>query len=559
MRFNVLKSSLLLSLLINYNSLQAQDTLSHQWMTRIDGSSHYVDMVSDMKTDKFGNSYLTGNSHDSTSPIETLNAHVMTTKIDPNGIVKWKNKRFAQSEFGVFAQRVAIASDGNIICVLKERRNDALQSRIIVQKLKKSDGSVLWENVLTDTTQNVVEEVFDLKTDSTDNIYICGNTTNFSLSSFDDDYLTIKVASNGTILWRRQYNNDAYNDDDKAYNLAIDKDLNVIVTGQSRGMIGGIPTSYDIATIKYSATGDLLWTHRHNGTGYGNDYGMKVITDDDNNIYVSGTTDALSLSTDSSCVIKLTPSGTKLWQFNYLGASLAELTRQPIVRTPSGNIALTFSTGNGITTALINNSGSLVWIKFFNRDNQIALPYNIAVDDTGNIIVTGRTRLNAPTLDDVTTLKYTESGELKWMAFYNGSSTGSMDFGRHIGLDGANNIYIASWTTFDDNNEDYTLLKYGNNLAPVDTSLLVKEEAIIRNTFSVYPNPTKDKCTLHFYNDTPDKIEVIDITGRVIISKNNDAHEKEISLTTEQLTTGQYLIKCTYSNKTTSIQRISVL
>ncbi|MBE2288779.1 MAG: hypothetical protein IAE95_04440 [Chitinophagaceae bacterium] len=266
-------------------------------------------MVRDMYTDRWGNSILTGNSQDSTAG-STLTPLVLTTRIATDGTLSWKDKRFAQDGFQLFAGKTVKAKDGNVLTAFNERKDDAMQNRILLRKLKHTDGSLIWEKTLTDTTNNIVEEISDLITDTAGNIYICAGTTNFSAPSFNTDYVVIKVKENGDTAWRRTYNNAAYNSDDYAADLALDRDLNVLVTGRSRGIIGGVPTGFDITTVKYSATGTELWVHRHNGTGYGNDIGMMIITDNDNNAYISGQTDALSLSTDSVTVIKLAPTGT---------------------------------------------------------------------------------------------------------------------------------------------------------------------------------------------------------------------------------------------------------
>ncbi|MGI8924613.1 MAG: SBBP repeat-containing protein [Fimbriimonadales bacterium] len=41
--------------------------------------------------------------------------------------------------------------------------------------------------------------------------------------------------------------------------IAVDNEGNVYVTGESHGGSGGQGGLYDIATVKYSTNGDLLW------------------------------------------------------------------------------------------------------------------------------------------------------------------------------------------------------------------------------------------------------------------------------------------------------------
>ncbi|MBL7692074.1 MAG: T9SS type A sorting domain-containing protein [Flavipsychrobacter sp.] len=526
-------------------SSKAQTTLTHSWMTRIDGSSQRTDMVRDMYTDRWGNSILTGNSNDSTAG-STLTPLVLTTRIATDGSVKWKDKRFAQNGFQLFAGKTVKAKDGNVLIAFNERKDDAMQNRILLRKVKHTDGSLIWERTLTDTTNNIVEEISDLITDTAGNIYICAGTTNFSAPSFNTDYVVMKVMENGDTAWRRTYNNAAYNSDDYAADLAIDRDLNVLVTGRSRGIIGGVPTGFDITTVKYSSAGAELWVHRHNGTGYGNDIGMMIITDNDNNAYISGQTDALSLSTDSVTVIKLAPTGTVVWQYNYLGSNTGTLFKQPISLTPSGNIALACGTSEGMTTILLNNMGVRLWKKSFMRDNQIAMPFHMITDTAGNIIVTGRTHLSAPTLDDVTTLGYDESGALIWNAFFNGTSSGSMDFGRHVGIDGGNNIYIGAWSTFDDNNNDFTLLKYGTNPVPVDTTPTLYTPITSRShSVHLYPNPTDNMLHVVSQGSAFTSFRITNVAGRVYIAETLTPGNQQFEVSVADLAPGLYILEAT--------------
>src|ERR1700749_196748 len=67
------------------------------------------------------------------------------------------------------------------------------------------------------------------KTDSSGNVYTAGATLN---SSGNYDMLLTKVASNGTLLWTKQYDGAAHSQD-VATSVFIDGSGNVYITGES--------------------------------------------------------------------------------------------------------------------------------------------------------------------------------------------------------------------------------------------------------------------------------------------------------------------------------------
>ena len=73
--------------------------------------------------------------------------------------------------------------------------------------------------------------------------------------------------------------------------------------------------------------------------------------------------------------------------------------------------------------------------------------YGLSVDDSNNIVVTGRTRVLLPGvsagLNDVFLAKYTNTGELVWMRQF---GTVANDFGCSISTDNSGNAYVGGYT-----------------------------------------------------------------------------------------------------------------
>jgi hypothetical protein len=63
------------------------------------------------------------------------------------------------------------------------------------------------------------------------------------------------------------------------------------------------------------------------------------------------------------------------------------------------------------------------WVAIYDRpDSQSNTPAAIAVDDMGNVYVTGQTDDGCGR--DIVTIKYNAAGEQVWIAFYDGSQYG---------------------------------------------------------------------------------------------------------------------------------------
>ena len=109
--------------------------------------------------------------------------------------------------------------------------------------------------------------------------YVCGSS--FS-SAQESNYILIKYNFSGDTVWSRQYNGNI-SGEDESNAIAIDNQSNVLITGRSESSTG-----YDIYTIKYSSSGEVLWSKRYNGLGNGSNNAYSIATDDSLNVYIAG-------------------------------------------------------------------------------------------------------------------------------------------------------------------------------------------------------------------------------------------------------------------------------
>lgn len=113
-----------------------------------------------------------------------------------------------------------------------------------------------------------------------------------------------------------------------------------------------------------------------------------------------------------------------------------------------------------IVTIKYDADGNEVWKREFDEPddgtNGTDTPDWLALDPSGNVIVTGRSFINT-TGDDIIVLKYDPDGNLLWKT----RTTTGVE-GERVETDAAGNIYVAGKTT-DSSSRDYITVKYDPN------------------------------------------------------------------------------------------------
>jgi lambda repressor-like predicted transcriptional regulator len=203
----------------------------------------------------------------------------------------------------------------------------------------------------------------------------------------------------------------------------VDGSGNVIVTGHFAGTVdfgGGPVTSshfswlnendyFDIFLAKYSASGAHVWS-KHFGD-VANDYGRGVAVDNGNNVIVTG-----------SCT-------------NYVDFG-------------DGNLTQTFGSDDIFIAKYSGMDGSRIWSKRVGGMYE-DYGYGIAVDNTGDVIVTGQFmaevdfgggRLSSAGGGDIFVAKFsrTDGGHI-WSKRFGSIST---DYGYRVAVDSSRNVYV---------------------------------------------------------------------------------------------------------------------
>lgn len=107
------------------------------------------------------------------------------------------------------------------------------------------------------------------------------------------------------------------------------------------------------------------------------------------------------------------------------------------------------------------------WVARFDGPvNGLDVAYDIAVDSSGNVYVTGESQKFPGKLVDYTTIKYDTNGNELWVARYNGPGNDT-DRPAAIALDSSGNVYVTGMSIGNGTAWDYATIKYdssGNEL-----------------------------------------------------------------------------------------------
>jgi hypothetical protein len=116
-----------------------------------------------------------------------------------------------------------------------------------------SDGDTIWSRYYHVDFKN--SEARGCVADDSGNVYVIG----FTDQGATTDYIVIKYDSQGDTAWCRTYNSE-YNQTDRATGCTLDRQNNLYVTG---ACFNG--TSGNLVTIKYTTTGDTVWSSSYMG------------------------------------------------------------------------------------------------------------------------------------------------------------------------------------------------------------------------------------------------------------------------------------------------------
>jgi hypothetical protein len=442
----------------------ASTQVTEEWVARYDGPGNGPgDAGYDIAIDSSGNVYVSGWSFDNETHFDFV-----TIKYDSHGNQLWM-VRYDNPKNGIDeGTLIALAPSGNVY-VTGRSYYDGQTTYNYNTVAYDQNGNELWM-ANYDGPANGWETPRDIVTDSSGNVYITGASE--GKGGAWQDYATIAYDPSGNELWVARYNGPG-NEWDQAWALATDLSGNVYVTGESWGDGTGLEP-WDYATIAYDPFGNELWVARYDGPGSEADGAKDIAIDASGNIYVTGWSYGNGTDFDYA-TIKYDSSGNEVWVARYNGPANGGDMAMAITIAPSGTIYVTgMSYGNGTdhdaadyATVAYDSSGNELWVARY--DGLISgydKAYDIALDSSGNVYVTGSSATNKGglfpwwpwTISDYATVAYDSLGNELWVARYNGPGNGD-DVAPAMAVDSFGNVYVTGWSHSTES-YDYCTIKY---------------------------------------------------------------------------------------------------
>jgi len=274
----------------------------------------------------------------------------------------------------------------------------------------------------------------DITTNSSGDIYVTGNIIN----SNNSDILTIKYSASGQEIWSRTYNSPGSRSD---FGIMVEVDINqdIIVCGNES--LNGV-----LVVIKYNSFGDTLWTQRYQRSPAISNTPIRMKTDIDGSIFLTLTTTLGGY--DDYTILKYSSNGILKWQVHFTNI-LFSSDQANALALGDDNYFYTagFSTDTLLTGIIIKfdkTTGDSIW------SNRISnfIPEDISVSKTGMVFSTGNKE------GQYFTCKLNPAGELLWNRIYNDIGGNSLK----IGVDSNYNCYVAGYKF--SNSPGITILKY---------------------------------------------------------------------------------------------------
>ena len=446
-----------------------------QWQRSLGGAN--IDTGYGIAVDASGNAYVTGSR-------DVGGTGVLIAKYNTSGTIQWQRSLDGINDDVGYG--IAVDSSGDVYITGYRNGNELLIAKY------NTSGTIQWQRSLSGAN---ADRGYGIAVDSSGNVYVTGYTASQGAGSFD--FLIAKYNTSGTIQWQRSLGGAST---DEGYGIAVDSSGNVYVTGQTQSqgagnndvLIAKLPDDGSLtgtygnlvyaATTLTSATSNLTsatstltsatrtltdaartltdapttltstttiipvayWIATLGGSG--GELGYGIAYDGDGNVYVVGQTASQGAGGDDVLLAKYDAAGVIQWQRSLGGTGLDQ--GYGIAVDASGDVYVTGYTasqgagGDDLLLAKYNTNGAIQWQRSLGGGLSDR-GFGIAVDESGNVYVTGRTNSQGAGNDDALIAKYNTSGTIQWQRSLGGTG---FETARGIAVDASGNVYVTGWT-----------------------------------------------------------------------------------------------------------------
>ena len=358
-----------------------------------------------------------------------------------------------------------------------------------------------------------------------DGVYIAGDSDNGNFLS--EDMFVARYDLGGELVWASTYVGPA-GGRDRGLAIAVAPTGEVFVSGVSWD---GESSGDDIVTILFSADGVEQWVRRWDGEFHHTDRPMAIALDGEGGVVVSGWTTIgmiQGLYETGFVTIRYDHEGGLVWVSEHTGtADVHRDTPFDVAVDNAGDVYVTGSTfeaGTGwdySTVKYRGTDGQLFWNRTYDHNGSIQESFAIAAGEDG-VCVTGSS--STVPLDgrrvDAVTIRYNADGEQQWIAIYDGPAS-EIDQGRDIVFYPDGGVCVVGSSTGISTQSDLLTIRYAPNGQPVWTrtfdgpqhSFEFGEHVALDESGNVFVSGTS-----HYFRSTADALLVLytpdgDLTG----------------------------------------------
>ena len=410
----------------------AKGQMVEAWVQRYGNAANSISEGNAVAIDSSGNVIVAGQTDNGISGTD-----ILVIKYSNAGQPLWTNHYGGSANGDDLGSAVAVAANGNVI-VTGQTRNPATDVDCVTIAYS-STGQGLWTNFYS-SAGSFSDSARAIGVDPDGNVLVSGSAgSGEGVSSSARNYLTLKYSGTGAALWTNLYG-QITGGDDAVWSMAVDGSGNVYVAGSSRGG----STGNDFATIAYASNGVPLWTNRYSGAGSVDDEAVAIGVATNGIVFVGGSTFGEGYSTYTT--IAYAADGTGLWTNHYNGSGIFYDQLYALAVDGSGNVVVTGYTSDsagdiGFGTIAYSSAGTALWTNRYEGPAGNDIAHAIAIGTNGIIFVTGISPADAFNVDWAV-IAYSAAGNALWTNAYNGLGN-SYDEARALATDGNGNVFVT--------------------------------------------------------------------------------------------------------------------
>ncbi len=388
------------------------------------------------------------------------NYDILIQKKNASGLTLWSQTYNGAGSGNDYGADVQISTTGSVY-VCGTYYKDATDSNNAIIIKYNAAGTQQWAYTYNGAGSR--HDIFAAMQISTNAVVAVGTTYKGSTNLYD--ILATRIDTSGSHVWTQTW--DYANLNDCAVNL-WNSGTKIYIAGGAQS--AATTYKYAVVNVKFS-DGSIQGSTTTGGTAFGYDQLTDIQYDLVGNIYVTGGVLDVSTGYDMRTV-KLDSALNILWSATYNGAANLNDIASGLTVDSLGNVIITGYTttttqNKNYATVKYNSSGTQQWVATYNGSANGNDSATAIVSKGIDIYVTGA----SANVDgfDYYTIKYDDSGNLKWQMSWNSASNYS-DRALAIAVDSNRAVVITGQTQINPTTYVYTTVRFveRNVLVPTD-------------------------------------------------------------------------------------------